>query len=197
MEQQLAKQLMDIPGNVVGESLRTDFAYIRDRQGDASVTKIEEKLTSLGYPLKCNEIKALQWYPEAYSVIIYLLCLELFDWSEEDIFEMGRSAPRISIIVVKLLLKYLVSIERLMNTAGNYWRKYYDFGEVEVAEVNRKKKFLRFRIIGYNFHPIACAYQRGYFLGIISLVVSSPDLSIEEVKCIHQGDPYHEYLVKW
>jgi predicted hydrocarbon binding protein len=197
MDQQQAKQLMAIPGNVVGESLRTDFAYINDRQGDEGVVKIENALADLGYSIKYNEIKSLQWYPEAYSVVIYLLCMDLFNWSEEDIFEMGRSAPRISIIVVKLLLKYLVSIERLMKTAGNYWRKYYDFGDVEVVEVDQKKKYLIFRIVGYNFHPIACSYQRGYFLGIISLVVSSPNLSIEEIKCIHQGDPYHEYLVKW
>lgn len=195
MEKRQADEIMNIPGNVVGESIRTDFAYIRNREGVDGVTKIEQALADLGYPFPSKDIKPLNWYPEAYSVLIYLLCLEKLGWSENDIFEMGRSVPRISIIVIKLLLKYLVSIDRLLKAAQRYWQKYYDFGSVEIHNLEKNKFFAR--IVGYNFHPIACVYQRGYLLGIVSLVIDSPKLKIEEIKCTHQGQPYHEYLIQW
>jgi hypothetical protein len=195
MEQRKANEIMAIPGNVIGESIRTDFAYIKNRAGVAGVEKIEQALKDLGYPFSSKEIKPLNWYPEAYSVLIYLLCLEQLGWEEKDIFEMGRTVPPLSIIVVKLLLKYLVSVDRLVRQAQRYWRKYYDFGEVEIYDL--EKNSFRARIVGYNFHPIACVYQRGYLLGIISLVISSPKLTIEEIGCTHQGHPYHEYSIKW
>jgi hypothetical protein len=191
-----AEKLMKIKGNARGEALRNHFIYIRYKKGEDGISKVEEKMRELGYPLTFKEIKPLEWYPTVLGILIILAAKEVFNWKDSDIFDMGNSAPKYSFIV-KLLMKYLLSPKKTFKESPKYWKKYFDFGDLKTVEFNEKEKYLVIRIIGFNLHPITCVFHSGYFLRIMQFVVKSEKTTIEETKCVHKGDPYHEYIIKW
>jgi hypothetical protein len=191
-----ADRLMQIKGNSRGEILRTHAVYIFYRKGEEGVRLVEKKMEEIGYPLRFKGIRPLTWYPEALSVLVILVAKEIFKWEDSDIFDMGNSAPKYSFIV-KLLMKYFLSPKRSFEESPKYWRAYFDFGTSEAAEFNEKEKYLVVRVKGYKFHPLVCIYHSGYFLRIAQFVIKSKRIAIKEIKCAHQGDPYHEYLISW
>lgn len=189
-------RLMSLKGGVIGEVFKTHAVYIRHREGEKGVKAVEEKLTELGYPFKFKEIVPLEWYPEGLGVSIILIAKKIFDWTDEDVFDMGNSAPKYSFIV-KTFIQHFISPERMLNESQKYWHRHFDFGKVEIVEFNKEKKRLIMRVIGYKFHPIICKFHAGYLLRIAQFVLNSKKIDIKETKCVHEGDPYHEYLVTW
>jgi hypothetical protein len=191
-----AERLMKIGGNVRGEIFHNDAAYIRYRNGEAGLSKVEEKMKELGHPINFKEIRSLEWYPEALSVLVRLTAKEVFNWRDSDIFDMGNSSPKHS-FTSKVLIKYLLSLKEIAKKIPNYWKKHLDFGTLEVVKLNEEEKHLTLRVVGYKFHPIMCIYHSGYFLRIAQFVIKSGKITIEEIKCPHRGNPHHEYIIKW
>jgi hypothetical protein len=191
-----AEKLMEIKGNVRGECLRVLATYIRYKKGEDGLNRVEERMRELGYPLSFKGIRPLRWYPEALEVLGFLVTQEVFNWKDADIFDMGNSAPKYSFIL-KILMKYFLSPKKTFEESPKYWRKHFNFGTLEAVEFNEKEKYLVVRVIGYKFHPIVCVFHSGYFLRIAQFVIKSEKITIEERKCVHKGDPYHEYIIKW
>lgn len=189
-------KLMEIKGNVRGEVLRVNVAYIKFREGEEGLVLVEEKLKELGFPLKLKGFKSLKWYPESLSVLIILIAKEIFNWKDKDIFEMGNSAPKSSFIV-QLLMRNFLSSRKSFEESPKYWKAHFDFGELETYEFNEEEKYFTILIKGYKFHPIMCIYYSGYFLRIAQLFIKSEKITVEETKCVFKGDPYHEYIIKW
>ena len=201
MEQQkslkeIADEVMKIKGNVKGEAIRTDFIYVLEKKGEEGIRLIEEKYKQLGYEFKFKDIKSFGWYPESYSVLLSLIIMDVFGWTEKDIFEMGNCSPKYSFIV-RTILHYFVSVDMVFKEVPVYWKKHYDFGEIEAVELNKIEKYLVFRVKDYKFHPIMCIYQSGYFLRIGQYSIQSPKITVEELKCVFKGAPYHEYRLSW
>ena len=191
----LAK-LMEIPGNVRGGIIRADLEVIREKRGAKGVEAVEKKMADLGYPIDFKSIKLGEWYPEALSVSLILVARDLFDWGEKDIFDMGYYAPASSFIS-KIFMKYFLSLKRFLEEVPNYWHKHFDFGELEAYEFDEEKRYIVLREKGYKFHPLMCVYHKGYYLRVAEFAIKSPDITIEETKCMFKGAPYHEYVIKW
>ncbi|OIO50352.1 hypothetical protein COX74_02960 [bacterium (Candidatus Gribaldobacteria) CG_4_10_14_0_2_um_filter_41_16] len=52
---------------------------------------------------------------------------EVFDWTEQDIRNMGVNAPKVS-VVVKLMFKLFADIEQLAKQMPGFWKKNYTVG---------------------------------------------------------------------
>lgn len=191
-----AAKLMEIKGNVRGEVLRVNVAYIRFREGEEGLILVQERLRELGFSLKLKGFKSLKWYPESLSVLIILISKEIFNWKDKDIFEMGNCAPKSSFIV-QLLMRHFLNQRKSFEESPKYWKAHFDFGELEVFEINEKAKYFTILIKGYKFHPIMCIYYSGYFLRIVQFIVKSEKITIEEKRCVFKGDSFHEYIIKW
>jgi hypothetical protein len=184
-------------GDVKGEVLRDHFIYIKEKEGEEGVKKMEDLLEEYGYPLKFSEIKSLDWHKDAYCGVILLLLKEEFGWSEDDIMKMGERVTKYSFIVTRILLRYLISVDRFLKEAPGIWKKHLNFGEIKVVELNKEEKFVVLQIRGYDIHPLTCFYQRGYYTGIFKYIVKEKEVTVEETKCIYKGDNCHEYRVSW
>jgi len=191
-----ADRLMQIKGNVRGEVFLANAAYIRFKKGEDEIKAVEVKLKELGYPLNFKEINPGEWYLEALSVLSILAARDIFNWKESDIFEMGYSVPKYSFIS-KIFINYFLSLKRFIREVPKYWGKHFDFGGLEVSELNEEKNYLILQEKGYKFHPVLCVYHAGYYLRIAKFVIKGGKSSIEETKCVFKGDPYHEYIIKW
>ncbi len=188
------KKIMEIPGNVKGAVILADLGYIKRKLGQEGLDKIEGTLADLGYLLEFNKVLPFHDYREAYTISLYIILRELFNWSQEDIEKMGEDSAKMS-AVMKFLMKF-VPFSKIVEEIPKYWSQHFDFGSLEV-ESNEVEKYVKMRINGYHFHPLACAHQKGYFLTIARFSINATDISVEEVKCTHNGDPYHEYLITW
>ncbi len=191
----IADRLISSEGQVRGEKFKTHAAYIQQKEGEEGLRAIEKRLEDLGYPFKFDEVRSLDWYPVGYSPLIMIVAKEIFGWTDKDIFDMGYSAPKYSFLF-KMALRWAVSIEKMTEESPSYWRKHYDFGEIEAVEVDREKKQIISRISGFKLDPIMCPYLQGYILRMLQYVIKE-EAKIEESKCIHQGGEYEEYIISW
>ncbi len=193
---QTADKLMKMKGNIRGTIFQEHTSCIRAKEGEKGIKVVEEKLKEIGYPLKFSQIKNWEWYPVAYSALVILIAKSCFNWTDQDVFEMGEAAPKYS-LVVKLLMKYFLPLRRTLKEVPEYWRKYFDFGELEAHELNEKEKYLVLRLKNYKGHPLICIYHQGYFLQVARYAIKSKKITIEETKCMFKGDPYHEFVIRW
>ncbi len=194
--QETADRLKNFPGNVKGEVFRTHADYIEHKEGKEGVKKVEEKMKELGIPIRLRDIKPFEWISEGWSSLTILVAKEVFDWSDEDVFEMGRFAPRFSFII-KVMMQYLVSIDSLFENASKYWEKNYDFGSFDAISFDKKQNKVIVREKGFKTHPTICVYHAGYFKGLTEFVIKTKNISITETKCVHRGADYNEFLIEW
>ncbi len=182
-------------GKILGEIIRTHGEYIEQREGKEGLKRVEDKLKEFGVPIEFRKTKSSEWVNEGVNRLIMLLAKDLFGWTDDDIFNMGLYAPKVS-FMTKLAMRYFVSMDTILGEAPKHWREHVSFGELEVAELDKEKGEAILRIKDYNTDPIECVYHAGYFKGVMELTVKA-EMSIEETKCAHKGDDYHEYVVKW
>ena len=169
---------------------------IREKEGQEGVEKVEKKLEELGYPIKFSKVKSMDWEDEALSTLVLLTMKEVLGWTDEDIFYTGWFAPRNSFII-KVLVRYFVSVEKAFDNAAKYWRKHFNFGELEPVSLDKENRRAVIRVKGYDFHPIICIYWMGYFTSVVELSLPKSKVDIKEVKCVYKGDEYHEFEITW
>lgn len=186
--------ISETKGNVKGELLRSYFKYIKIKEGDEGVAKVEKMTEEIGFSFKGSDIMPFHWYPAFYEPMIVLAAKEAFNWTDEDVFELGFNIVKFSLLV-RTMLQLFVSPEKLFNQARKYWNQNYDFGDLESAEMERGKSYT-LRIKGYKIHPIACIYNAGYMLGMTQLTTKDK-LEIREVKCTAKGDDYDEFIITY
>jgi predicted hydrocarbon binding protein len=191
-----AKILMEKPGRTKGESIMFVVDYIKNKRGEEDFSRLEKKLEEMGYPFDFNKVKPFDWIKEGYVALTLNLAKDLFEWTDEDIFNAGKEEPKKSFIT-KILMKYLLNLEKTLEEATIYWEKFYDFGFMEMVKYNKEENFFVLRVHGYDIDEVMCKYHAGFFFTMAQFNIKSKDISIEESKCVHRGDDCHEYIVKW
>lgn len=190
-------KMMKIPGNVKGTILKGHFNYIRDLKGDKGVKLVEERLESLGYPLKEKEVEESKWYSEALACLFVLVCVEIFNWTQEDVRKMAYESPKYSFIV-KLLMQHFVKIEKSFKMAPFYWRKHFDFSRMEVGGFSEKEKYGIIRLVDFHkYHPLICEYHRAYFQKIAEMMLGQRKVRVEHPKCLFREDDCEEFKIIW
>ena len=188
-----ADELMKIKGETKGSEILTLAKYIESRYGKEGVKKLEETMAKLGYPLEFSKIKPFHWYPEALNILALLVAQRIFGW--KDLFEVGYNALAFS-FAFRVLVKFL-PLSLFWKEAPKIWRKMVTIGELEIAQLNEKEKYIILRVKNYKFHPQICRYYQGILLRLGEILTKSKKITIEETKCMHRNDPYHEFFFKW
>ena len=188
--------LMKIEGDVRGTVLLTDARYIRNKEGEEALGIIMDRVRELGCPIEYNGIKAMEWLPLRLRAISLPVIRDVFGWSDDDIKAMGIAAPKHSFIV-KLLVKFFISFPTAIGNAPEYWLKHYSVGRLEIAEINEVEKNIIIRLHGFKVHRTYCRYLEGYFQSFLQLILPHDTAKTEELKCVFDGHPYHEYKSSW
>lgn len=190
------KELLSLPGKVKGTIILTNVEYLRRKGGQEKVEELKKRLKELGVPVELEKMKHQEMYPEPISVIVILLIKDILGLDEKGIFEMGQSALKLSPIV-KILTKFFLSFDIVLQKAPDYWKEYFDFGSLEVAEYNKEKNYAVVKLFGYKFHPDICIYHAGYFSQVAKIATEAKEVKIEERKCAWRGDPCDEFYISW
>lgn len=189
------KELMQKKGNVKGEAINFHAAFIIHKAGKEGLKKVEKKLIELGYPVEFDKLVDYKMYPASLAILVAIVAVKEFNWSDDVIREWGKFNLKNS-FVLKMLLRYFISLDKLIQVVPKYWRKEYDFGSVEITKTENEKE-VTIRIKDYDLHPVNCIAFGAMAEELIKYVVRAEKIWAKETKCMHQGDEFHEYIVNW
>lgn len=188
-------EIMKIKGEFLGLTLRNTADFIVHEKGEEGLKKLEETMAVLGHPIKYKRIGTMDSFPINLYALTLVLAQKLFDWSDDKFRELGVfqfKAP----LTVRLFIRFFMPIKNLSKLAKEGWSKYYMVGDMKVMELNLEKKYIIARLYDFYSHPLHCQT----FLGIIPTMIQmmlKQDVSCKETKCVHRGDEYHEFVLKW
>lgn len=195
LTKELAEKIIKIQGEIRGVGLKQDWSVVLQWEGQEGLKKLERKMEELGYPLRYSEIRTMDFYPMGLDTISLLAIKELFNYDNEKFRELGMLTMSFSVIL-KVFLKYFISLKKVSEQIPRIWREYYTIGELKVIETNEQKKLAILRLEDFNIHPIYCHILKGFFVKGLKIVVGKP-VTCEERKCSYRGDEYHEFLLTW
>lgn len=185
-------KLLEVKGGVKGVVFQTDGKYVLEKEGEEGLKKLEKKVKELGLPIDYRKGRALDLHPIGLRIISLFLIKDTFDWPDEEIRNMGHTAPATS-FMVKLLMKFFVSFNKFMNEVPKYWGKHYTIGELETVKLDDETKEAVIRLKDIKIHPLFCLYLEGYYERMYQFIVGKEG-RCREIKCMFKGAPYHEYL---
>ncbi len=188
--------LVKIPGKVRGEVFLSHADYIKKREGRGGLKKMEETLSYFGHPVNFKKVKPSDWISEGISSAVVVAAKEIFYWEEKDVFEMGKAAPRLS-PGLKLIVRSIVSPQRLFEEAPVYWENLFDFGLLEPVSFSENEKEALIRIKGYKTHPLLCIYHAGYIQGLAEFALQSKKIAVKETACVHKENSHDEFKITW
>jgi hypothetical protein len=188
------ENLMKIKGEVRGAVFQTDAKNVLEKEGEAGLQKLEKRVKELGYDIDYRLGKATEWHPVGLRIISLLLIKDTFGWSDAEIREMGKRAPKFSFIV-KFIFKLFAPLGKLIKEIPSDWKEHYTVGEMEVPKFDEEHKELIIRLKDFKPHPLFCLYLEGYIERVLLFVEQG--VKTRETKCMLKGDPYHEYTSQW
>ncbi len=189
------EELMRKKGEVRGEAINSHRDFIIFKEGKEGLKRVEERLSDLGYPVDFNKIEGYKMYPAALAILVVLVAKKEFNWPDEMTKEHGTFNLKNSFIL-KMFLRHFVSLDKLCEIMPKFWNKEYNFGSIEVIN-NEGHNEATIKVFDYDLHPINCIAFQGIAEEIIKYVVKTDEVLVEETKCIHRGDDYHEYTIRW
>ena len=200
MEQIISKEelqeFMKLKGEARGIALKTEADFIIKEKGREGLKKLEEAITQAGYPLSYNKLRPLNFYPLGLEIAILVTAQRLFNWDDQMFYELGKFEPKGPSLIIRLFVKHFSSVEKLIGEVAKMWDKYYSIGKIEVEEYNKEERRITVTVKDFSAHPLLCLDFSGFFASVLQMAIKD-NVTCEETKCIHKGDKYHEFLLKW
>ena len=188
------KKLKNVEGQIRGIGLKDILDFIIKEEGQKGLRELEEMVASLGYPLKYKDIKKMNFYPLILLLVFFLVIKKLFNYNKEKFEEMGRYCSKSSAIM-RLFMRYLVSIDKVVEQASIMYGKYFTTGSLKIVEYNKEKRYVIGRIESLIFYPSQYYYLTGYFSSVVEMVTKS-SVTCEETS-VYKDSKYHDFLLKW
>lgn len=199
MEEIITKKELDelkkIEGKVRGIGLKDILEFVLREEHEEGLKKLEDTMVNIGYSLKYKDIKSMDFYPLVLLAVFFLTIKKLFNYDNEKFQEMGRFCSRTSLIL-RLFMKYLVSVDKVVKETQAMYRKYFTIGNLKIVEYDKEKKYIIARVENLSIHPAHCQYLKGYFSSVIEMATKS-SVTCKETECSYRDSEHHEFLLKW
>lgn len=189
-------KLLEIKGEVRRVVFYTDGQYILQKEGEEGLKKLEKLVKELNYPIDYRTSDKVGWTSIGLRAISLILIKETFNWSDDEIKQMGWSAPSFSFLI-KIFMRFFRALKMIIEKAPSLWKEHYRVGELSAPVFDEKNKKLVLRLTNFKIHPILCTYLSGYFLRVASLGIKSSKTEVKEIKCSFKGDPYDDFEITW
>jgi len=167
-------------GQIIGMSLKKDREFVLEKKGREGLKRVEEEMEKFGFSLKYEQIINYKWYPVQLDPLFLLVAKKTFHWNDKMMREWGCWAAKTHFLA-KIMAKFFVSKKKFekAGVATRFWRKYYTQGLL-IVHFDDRNRCGTVEIRDFLVVPIHCRYLEGYFSQIVSLVILSSKLKIEE-----------------
>jgi len=190
-----AEALMKIEGEVRGLGIKDDFLYIKNKLGQGSLKKVVREINELGYEFDPKSMNTLGFYPVGLEALGIVVMHRVLGLSKDEIRQMGAYEAKHSLIM-RLFMKYFVSVDKLAEKAPEMWSKYYTEGEVSVPMIDEEKRKGLAILKDFKIHPLHCLVLEGYFGSVLEMVVKEK-VNCKEVECPFKGGTSHKFSLSW
>jgi len=171
------EELKKIKGEARGMAIDADVKFLIKEKGKGAVEKLEKSVKKLGFSVKYKEINPMKFYPIALKGVTLLSIQRLFNFNDEKFVELGKFASQLPSIL-RLFMRYLLSLDMLVKGIPIGWEKYYSVGTLKVVEYDGLKKYMIARLEGFSLVPAHCQVAKGYFSNIIQMVVGEEEQEV-------------------
>jgi len=197
LNKEIAQRIMKFEGKIRGMDLIADAEFILEKEGREALKRVEEKLKTIGFPIEYEKIKSMDFYPGGMKALSLLAIKEVLGYTDREIEEMGKAAPKISFII-KIFIKYFGPISKFFYAqTPKIWEKYWTVGKFIPVKLEEKEKWAIVRVEELDLHSIYCIYLKGYFSTVTKMVTGGQKITCQETKCPFKGNEFHEFLLKW
>lgn len=188
-------ELMKNPGTVRGAGIKSYAQFILEKEGKEQLKRLEKEMEKAGYPIKYLEVGTMEVYPFGIEALTLILIKKLFGYGEEEFQKMGEFEMKVSLLI-KLFMKYFVSLDRVAQEFPKMCRKHFSVGNFKIKELNKEKGEIVIRIEDFYFHPLHCPVLLGVFSEALRMITKK-ETQGKETKCIYKGDDAHEFYLSW
>lgn len=204
IKKETIEELMKNPAQIRGIDFKTDREFILEKKGEQGKRKVEQEMSKiLDRPVKYQDFSTMDFYPLGVRVLFLLVTKKVFNFSEQEIKQMGRQAPQFSLLV-KILMRFFSSVSRIKKEVSKMWNEYHATGELKLITPDLDFETIKtpghsvtLKLLDHKVHPIFCTYLEGYFEKVTEMVLGISPVNCKEVKCPFQGDPNHEFSLEW
>lgn len=178
-----------------GSAFLQDLEFIRKREGEEGIKKLQDLIAKFGYELDFKKIKPKESYPLWIGTAMIFAIKRLFNYGDKEFEEMGRYNAKTNFFA-RLLIRYMVSLDAAGRMVSSNWRKYFSVGNLENPEYSNERRYSILRLYDFPSPPEFCSLLRGYFAATTEMIVGK-NATCEETKCTNKGDSYHEFKITW
>jgi hypothetical protein len=196
LTKELVKNLLEMEGRARGIHFKNDLDYVTKKEGEGSIKKVEEKLKEAGCPINYEEIKNLDFYPIGWRAISLLAIKDVFGWDEQEFRRLGSFVTAVSLII-RVYMKFFVSIKEAADKAPKIFREYFTRGEIVIPDYSEKKKYVIIEIRDLDFHPLYCFVLEGFLENIVRMIVKPEKIACKETGCTFRGGSCHQFKITW
>lgn len=192
------KELKNLKGEERGSDIKFLAKYLKQKEGKENYDKFIDFLKKeLDFQLPdLEKLNSVDWIPASIPHIFMVGMVRYFNWSEEEISEMGRKVLGFS-RSIRIFTKHFISAKFSIKKVVENWNKYYSFGSAKLVSFDKAKKEAVLRIYDFKTHPIVCKFLEGVVVEFLKVFTGSKRTQAKETKCMCQGDNYHEFKLNW
>lgn len=191
------QDISQIKGFAKAVTLQTDKIYIEIQDSENGVSLVEKEMEKMGFSFRFSSpLSPTDLIPLSLRIASLLSIKKVFHLDDYQIKEIGRLATKSSFFT-KLTLRYLVSLKKMAREIPRHWQRHYTVGSMDPGELHEDEHFFIVRLRNFITHPLYCTYLSGYIIGVVELIGTFQNLTIQETKCQYNGDEYHEFRISW
>ncbi len=178
---------------VYGRALLGRLHYVENVMGRSGLDEIFKKMIENGYrgPSHKSDIDEDKKYPFDYHLILLKSFKELYGGRE--FLRMSKHAPFMK-GVVDWYVRFFKKPDALIQKVGEYWPRFYDFGDIQGHMLNGNRGSLVGKGICLST-PLFCSSLTGYFVGVCKVI--NLNAECKHTKCELKGDEISEWRLRW
>ena len=169
----------------------------RGAQGDLVLTQIVKDAGPRVQAVFAERIRIQSWHPyPAFGDFLRAMERKLSHNDPLFFTKVGGLAGKVDMSSIFRVYLSMASPERLIKSCGKVWESYYkDAGQMVAISATPDKSVVR--ILDFpQMDPLHCSIMAGWMTATMQSMGLKMN-GVEEVKCVHLGDPYHEFQGKW
>ncbi len=187
-------EIMKVGGKERATDVKYLVKYIKEKEGENGFNDLVKELKKYNFTLPdVDKLNSMEWIPRFITRVFLIGAIYFFNWTKEEIFEMGREAA-ISFNTIKFFLRWFSSPKNTITMAIRGWNKYFTEGKSSLIEFDKNNKQCIFEIKDFDIRPIVVVYFEGAFTKVLEIATGSKRV---EVKAIKNENNYHKFKGKW
>ncbi len=189
-------EIMKGKGKERANDIQYIVEYIKEKEGENGFNDLVKELEEYDFKLPdVDKLNSMEWVPRFVPRVFLIGAIRFFDWTQEEVFEMGRRVVA-SFSSIKFLLKWFPSSKNTITMAINNWNKYSTQGEANLISFDKKNKKCILEVKNFDIQPVITIYYEGIFAKIIEIATGSKKVKIKETENKNEHK-YHKFIIKW